>query len=121
MTQPAERTIVREVQVQSPQTTYQSPVKLCDSEYTVNNKSEWKYVRNVTVQERGATYVVWSADGRLLYESPVLIAKAGTSSETGWKDGLLYSRGTGKFNGYYGTFYSDGKVSKSLTIDCKGR
>lgn len=112
---PHERATASDVQVArtAPVVTGKNGI-ICNTEYTIADKKQFARPGSVTVIDAADQFIVLNADGSLLMESPHLTERK-VNAETGWLNGVMYSRGVGKWKGFYGAFSNGGRA---LTFDC---
>lgn len=89
----------------------------CQAQYDEEGKPT-KYLGVAFVRDYGNTFSVINRDGKVVDTSPLLTANK-SSAMTGWKNGVMYSKGTGKYTGFYGRFAQVGNQKLSISFDCR--
>lgn len=70
------------------------------------------------IRDYGTSFVVSNRANQVIDVSPMLtVVKA--SGLTGWKNGLMYSKGTGKYAGFFGRFANVKGKQLSIAYNCQ--
>lgn len=97
------------------------PVKdymLCQSFLTEPGKEE-KNIGIVYIRDYGNHFVIANREGKTVAESPILSVTKPTGTQAYSKSGLLYSKGHGRYAGFYGVFHYTNDRQTSLAFDCR--
>lgn len=89
----------------------------CQAQYDKDGEPT-EYLGVAFVRDYGSTFSVINRDGKVVDTSPTLTANK-SSAMTGWKNGVMYSKGTGKYTGFYGRFAQAGNQKLSISFDCR--
>ncbi|MCS5736976.1 hypothetical protein [Herbiconiux daphne] len=91
---------------------------VCKTEHSINAQVV-ATMNPVSVTDYGRMFSVTNSKGKTVAVSPVLTANA-NGNIVGFKDKLMYVKGTGAYEGFYGVFDSkDSKRLDALTFDCR--
>lgn len=71
------------------------------------------------IRDEGDHFTVINRLGETAIQSPVLSLKKGSSIQGYNNIGLLFSKGTGQYAGFYGVFRYEGKKQFGLAFDCR--
>jgi hypothetical protein len=94
---------------------------ICSASYTEGEVQKWNYNNAAIVIDKGTSFVVRAVvDNSLILSSPELVFSKSTQSYIGWRNGVMYSKGVGKYEGFYGVFRNaeGNNPNRALAYDC---
>lgn len=89
----------------------------CQAQYDKDGEPT-EYLGVAFIRDYGTTFTVINRAGKVADTSPTLTANK-SSAMTGWKSSVMYSKGTGKYTGFYGRFAQVGNKKISISFDCR--
>lgn len=89
----------------------------CQAQYDKDGEPT-QYLGVAFIRDYGTTFTVVNRAGKVVDTSPTLTANK-SSAMTGWKKAVMYSKGTGKYKGFYGRFSQAGNQKLSISFDCR--